>query len=456
MGSGHFLVAALDRIEAKLSAWLALHPVPAVTAELNRLRNTAFEALGDLGAGVEIETGSLLRRQVARHCIYGVDRNRVAVELARLSIWVHTFVPGLPLSLLDHNLVCGDSLTGVGTLDEAVVALDPGADPVAPSLFRDQIEGLLGRAEGALRRLALTSDANKAEIDEARQAHDDARAAVAPARALFDLITAQRAGACTLPQRFDETTLLNEAAAEQVRTAIHNLQPVHFPAAFPEVVLRDNPGFDCLLGNPPWEKVVADREVWWGVHLPGVRSLPVSQRRARIDSLEAARPDLAAAFEADHERADDLKRLLRATFPNLGSGQTDLYKAFSWANLELARGGGRVGLVLPRSAVSDAGMTNWRSRVLANSEPPPGIGRANWSPWRPSSTTGDGCSRTSTGPTRWRCWRSPARVGRHLPQQPAVGLRRRRPALHGRTRCGPPTIPATFAPKGVALRTHLT
>ena len=93
------------------------HPPPrslAVTAELNRLRNTALEALGELAAGVEIESGSLLRRQVARHCVYGVDKNRVAVELARLAIWVHTFVPGLPLSFLDHNLVQGDSLTGVG------------------------------------------------------------------------------------------------------------------------------------------------------------------------------------------------------------------------------------------------------------------------------------------------------------------------------------------------------
>ena len=371
MGSGHFLVAALDRIEARLSAWLALHPVPAVSAELNRLRDTALAALGDLGAGVEIETGSLLRRQVARHCIYGVDRNRVAAELARLSIWVHTFVPGLPLSLLDHNLIYGDSLTGVGTLDEVVTALDPDADPQAPSLFRNQIEGLLARAEGALSRLARTSDADKAEIDEAREAHAEARAAVEPARALFDLVAAHRAGACTLPQRFDEATLLKEAAAEEVRTAIRNLQPVHFPAAFPEVIRRENPGFDCLLGNPPWEKVVADREVWWGVHLPGVRSLPVSQRRARIDDLEAARPDLAAAFESDRARADDLKRILRATFPNLGSGQTDLYKAFSWANLAQASDGGRVGLVLPRSAVSDAGMANWRTHVVADNAPPP-------------------------------------------------------------------------------------
>ena len=75
---GHFLVAALDRIEARLSAWLAQHPVPGVSAELDRLRDTALAALGDRGVGVEIESGSLLRRQVARHCIYGVDRNQVA------------------------------------------------------------------------------------------------------------------------------------------------------------------------------------------------------------------------------------------------------------------------------------------------------------------------------------------------------------------------------------------
>ena len=83
---GHFLVAALDRVEARLSAWLTLNPVPTVSAELLRLRQTAEEALGDLSDGVEIESSSLLRRQVARHCVYGVDGNRVAVELARLAI----------------------------------------------------------------------------------------------------------------------------------------------------------------------------------------------------------------------------------------------------------------------------------------------------------------------------------------------------------------------------------
>jgi hypothetical protein len=170
MGSGHFLVAAIDRIEARLSGFLALNPIPQVTAELDRLRAAAYDALGPLGEGVEVEYASLLRRQVARRCVYGVDINPVAVELARLGIWIHTFVPGLPLSFLDHSLVTGDSLTGIGTLDEALLALDPEPLLGQPSLFRDEILAVLGRAESALRRLARTADSSAAEIAAARDA----------------------------------------------------------------------------------------------------------------------------------------------------------------------------------------------------------------------------------------------------------------------------------------------
>ena len=367
MGSGHFLVAAVDRIEARLSAWLSLHPIPAVVDELARLRRAALGSLGVLADGVEIETGSLLRRQVARHCVYGVDLNRVAVELARLGIWVHTFVPGLPLSFLDHNFVQGDSLTGVASLGEVVTTFDPDADPDKPTLFRIVIESWLAKAEHSLRRLARTSDADKREIEQARQAHRSAREEVVEARALFDVITAVRAGACSLPE-FDERAIVELAATDEVAEAIDRFDPVHFPSTFPEVFLRDRPGFDCLLGNPPWEKVVVDREIWWGTHLPGVRSLPVAQRRARINSLEHSRPDLAAEYKDERQRTKDYKVLLRATFPRLGSGNTDLYKAFSWANYALIREGGRLGTVLPRSAVADAGMANWRTEIIRERE----------------------------------------------------------------------------------------
>ncbi len=367
MGSAHFLVAAVDRIETRLSAWLTLQPVPAVTAELNRLRTTALKALGDLGDATEIEQSSLLRRQVARHCIYGVDKNSVAVELARLAIWVHTFVVGLPLSFLDHNLVEGDSLTGVASVDDAAAAVKPKGSKAESSLFVYLLDTMLAGCLEPLARLGRLNDADKSEIEEARAAQLESREAVSPVRAVFDVATAVRAGAIKIHSDFDFTpeSIAQLAKEEAVQEAIRRLTPVHYPTVWPEVFARsERSGFDCLLGNPPWEKVVVDREVWWGMHLPGVRALPVAKRRNRIDALEASRTDLAVEFEDERERADALKKVLRDTFPNLGSGQTDLYKAFSWANYALCRDGGRLGIVLPRSAVSDAGMANWRKEIV--------------------------------------------------------------------------------------------
>ena len=370
MGSAHFLVAAVDRIEASLSAWITLHPVPAITAELNRLRQAATDALGDFASG-EIEDGSLLRRQIARHCVYGVDKNRVAVELARLAIWVHTFVPGLPLSFLDHNLVCGDSLTGVASIDDATSAIIPKGAKEDASLFIYQLRSWLADCTEPLARLGRLNDATKSEIREARDAHDEHQKLVEPVDAVFDVATAVRAGDLKTPKASDCTPekIASLASDPEVRSAIARLAPIHYPTVWPEVFSREGrEGFDCLIGNPPWEKVVVDREVWWGMHLPGVRSLPVKQRRAKIDALEAMRPDLADEFETEKRRAEELKLVIRAMFPNLGSGQTDLYKAFAWANLTLCRDGGKIGLVLPRSAVSDAGMANWRRRVTGERE----------------------------------------------------------------------------------------
>ena len=365
MGSGHFLVAALDRIEARLSAWLALHQAPAVTNELLRLRSAAEDALGDLKDGVEIESSSLLRRQVARHCVYGVDRNRVAVELARLAIWVHTFVPGLPLSLLDHNLVCGDSLTGVGTLDEVVTAFEPNADPDKPSLTRLQVEQMLDRAGAVLQRLARISDANKREIDDARSLNADMVAAVAGARAAFHVITARRADICDLPENFDEEVLLRLSQTEVVTKTLRELMPLHFPAAFPEVFLRDRPGFDCLLGNPPWESVVVAEHVWWGIHLPGIRGQPIKAMNDAVARFRVTRPDLEALFEQELENAESMRAVLRKTFPALGSGYTDLYKAFAWRNWHLVRQAtGRVGVVLPRGALQAKGSEQWRNVII--------------------------------------------------------------------------------------------
>ena len=108
----------------EMAAFLADHDIPGVTHELRHLEAAARDAAGPDAPAPE--PSSLLRRQIARRCIYGLDINPVAVELARVSIWIHTFVRGLPMSSLDHNLVCANSLTGIGSVDEALDVLVDG------------------------------------------------------------------------------------------------------------------------------------------------------------------------------------------------------------------------------------------------------------------------------------------------------------------------------------------
>jgi hypothetical protein len=367
MGSGHFLVAAVDRIEARLSGFLALHPIPQVLAELEELRGAALNALGDLADGVEIETTSLLRRQVARRCVYGVDRNDMAVELARLAMWIHTFVPGLPLSFLSHGLVQGDSLAGIGTLDEALEVLDPRGNPGQDSLFRDEIRSFLAKAETALTRLALAVEKTTRDVDASRAAQREALAAVEPARQLFDILVAARLGRTSVPVDVREAALAQHPGIQAAADLAAELGPLHFPVAFPEVFLRPSPGFDCILGNPPWEEATVEKLGFWTLRHPGLKSMRPAEQSAEISRLEESRPDLVTEYEAERKRTDSLRELLlTGPYPGMGTGDPDLYKAFCWRFWNLTRDDGAVGVVLPRSALSAAGSAPWRQAVLAS------------------------------------------------------------------------------------------
>lgn len=369
MGSGHFLVAAVDRIEARLSAFLALHPLPKVAAELDRLRASALSALGALGEGVDIERSALLRRQVARRCVYGVDVSPIAVELARLGLWIHTFIPGLPLSFLDHSLVCGDSLTGIGTLDEATSALDPENSPGQASLFRGQIDAVLGRAEGALARLANVAEASIEDITEAQHAQQQAADATRPVRELFDLILAARLGEAAPLHAFDESAIAKNAQRDKAESLREELHAVHFPIAFPEVFVGNHAGFDCVLGNPPWQEATVEELGFWALRFPGLKGLAQVAKREMIGRLREERPDLVTEYEREVAAMARLREsLLTGPYPGMGTGDPDLYKAFAWRFFALARKRGRIGIVLPHSIFATKGSAPWRQAVLSHSE----------------------------------------------------------------------------------------
>jgi hypothetical protein len=371
MGSGHFLTAAVDRIEITFSGYLAKRHLPDVLDELARLRQAARVALGPQAEEIDpIEDTQLLRRQIARRCIYGVDLNPIAVELARLSLWVHTFVPGLPLSFLDHSLVVGNSLVGIATIQEASDWLRE----IVGTLYAVSEERLLGSAKGALDRLARLSDATAAEIERARQAFREARKATQPAEALFDVLAAARISDDVRAEVFQHASHWMEAPDSVVRSKARTLAaeslkaipPFHFPVAFPEVFLREESGFDVIVGNPPWEKEKVEENRFWTRHYPGFHSLSQKERETITRRLRTQRPDLAQAYEREAEQSDLLRRVLvSGPFPGMGTGDPDVYKAFCWRFWNLAHGkGGRIGVVLPRSAWAAKGSQDFRMVVL--------------------------------------------------------------------------------------------
>ena len=362
-GSGHFLVAAVDHLEQGMTDYLSRRPLPGVDRELAKLRQAADDALGDLSAHIELDNSQIMRRQIAKRCIYGVDLNPIAVSLAQVAIWLHTFVAGLPLSFLNRNLVVGNSLVGIGRMQEISDMLSGQDRPLLPFDPSDMIQA----ASEPLAKLARINDATIADIRRAYRAWESAQKALAPARTLCDLVTAARiAGKVPLFEDEDWQRLVETGElrpdVQAILDELGDTEPFHFPVAFPEVFMRERSGFDAVVGNPPWDEPVAREHAFWARHFPGFRALSERDKKTMAEDLRKSRPDLVQAYESERADNDRLRKMLSCgVYPGMGTGDPDLYKGFThrfWALL--SRDGGVLGVVLPRSALNAMGSTDFR------------------------------------------------------------------------------------------------
>lgn len=398
MGSAHFLVAAVDRIEAAFSAFLADNPLPEVVNELASLRKSAAEQLSLPVVDVGLDDSVLLRRLIAKRCVYGLDINEIAVELSRLAMWIHTFVPGLPLSFLNHGLVWGNSLTGVGSLDEIrAIFTEFGL------LFGDPVEEFLQAASGTLTTMAGIVDKSVSDVAAAAATDERLRTDLEPLAALCDLIVGERTTAhlgtvteeevyydkfgkqkvrkvrvphpdrillgpaVTSPDSLDalREAILTHPDLPRAREIAAKLHAVHMPVAFPEVFMRENPGFDCIVGNPPWDEVTVEVPKFWRRYYPGLMGMKQDKQKAKIKELKKQHPDALPAYEQEVARAEEMRKaLLALPYPGLGTGDVDLYQIFAWRCWTLLRDDARLGMVFPRSVTNTAGTAPWREAVL--------------------------------------------------------------------------------------------
>ena len=359
-GSGHFLVQVVDALADEAARFLARRPLP----QLAR----AMEDLREGGAGGEVEDMALLRRLLVKHSVFGVDVSPMGAEIATLSLWLAAFVPGLALSYLGRNIHRGNSLLGVGDY-KVITRKNP--------LFTKPSEQALELAAEAVARVASGQDRTPTEYDRSRAADDAASVATGGLRNVFDLWVAGLSfglakGRDPVIEKGIEIVEGNEEVLKSFEARLRRASELaekhsflHWSLAFPQVFARERPGFDAVVGNPPWEEITVEELGFYTLFLPGVNSLPGAEREAAVADLRAKRPDLSGRLAAEQERVKAERGALAGGEYESTSGDPDLYKYFCQRYRALLRPGGYLGVVLPRSAFNAKGSAGFRDWLHA-------------------------------------------------------------------------------------------
>jgi hypothetical protein len=332
MGSGAFLVA--------VCRYLA-------TAYEQALVRDGAVTTGDIGPADRAG----FRRAVAQRCLYGVDRNPTAVQLARLSLWLCTLAADRPLTFFDHHLRVGNSLAGASPRD--ISRQPPGArrrgrstrTSGLPLFAVDDLHGRLAATRVSRLAMAAQPDDSAAHVrakERALAALDGDRGPLAMWRRLADAWCAawfwpdaaappwSALSACVRDGSSGAPSALESHWLETLAATCARERFFHWELEFPEVFFDDrgdpltSAGFDAVLGNPPWDALRAES---------GARPLTIFSRESGCYRLQ-------------------------------GEGHANLYQLFAERALQLVRPGGRIGAVMPSGLMADHGCRRLREALI--------------------------------------------------------------------------------------------
>lgn len=406
-GSGHFLLAAARRIAEAVAQHQSVDGV--VTPEAYR------EAL----------------RNVIQHCIYGVDINPLAIELARMALWLEGFSQGKPLSFLDHHLKVGNSILGVGEFSQLDYGISNKAfnnkkagddEGVCAELLKRNKEGLLYlenilQSEKNDNEPSLFSESSTVEtidwieslesesiLDEQRKenAYNELRQTLSQSlqKQKCDLYMAGYLCPKTVETAYCVPTtetmvrLRNGELEQKDRIVLEYATKFceenkifHWPLEFEGVFAQG--GFDCVLGNPPWEKAKIEDDKWFAVRYPDIANAEKKAIREKmIDALSRGRlgfeykglplsDDVERAEKALYKQYAEAKRQAAVAavyghlsedeggrFPLTGTGDTNLYAYVSELMINIRKTSGTVGVVVPPGLVTDDAYKNFAQKML--------------------------------------------------------------------------------------------
>lgn len=382
-GSGHFLIAAAHRIG---------------------------RVLAQIRTGDDEPTSQALNkavRDVISHCIYGVDLNPMAVELCKVNLWLESLEAGKPLTFLDHRILMGNSLFGTtpalmqqGIPNEAFTMLTGDHKQMVNeykginrgelkarasgqrSIF-DQLPAdytYLTRAMNALEDIPQDNIAQIHEIERrylALAQNPEYRKAKLLADGWCAAFVWEKNGFNhdlpmpitdrlyrQLEENPDNLSLVDSRYIPHIARLADEYHFFHWHIAFPDVFVvetSDNPhgwtgGFDCVLGNPPWERIKLQEKEWFAQRAPEIANAPnANARKQMIDHLRETENPLYLDFLADLRKAEGESHYARSSnrFPLCGRGDVNTYALFAETARQLLHPNGRAGIIVPSGIATD-------------------------------------------------------------------------------------------------------
>lgn len=376
MGSGHFLVAVVDEITMWIVGLLDRNPDAPLAKEIGEDRQRIIDE--QAAKGIEIDTELLtfnviLKRMVMKRCVYGVDINPLAVELAKLSLWLDSFTIGTPLTFLDHHIRAGDSLIGLWLQD--LKARKP--ENTTLDAWTESVDSI----GNIMQQVSYPADLNVEEVKRSKENYGQIRDAGKPLRTLLSMKTAgvideglERRMPRNLPmvEEAVRNDKLNKVVwAEPVKKAIEyadKFQFFHWELEFPDAFVDERRGFDLVVMNPPWDAVRPFDDEFFSQYHAGFRRIATKAEKEKIMKTLLRDKNIHQQYEDYANRIQS-----RITFFKK-SGQYDKRGskgiAFdSWAlflerAMKLASKMGTLSILIPSSILGNEGATEIRSMIL--------------------------------------------------------------------------------------------
>jgi hypothetical protein len=317
----------------------------------------------------------------------------MAVELAKLSLWLDSFTLGAPLSFLDHHLKSGNSLVGATLEGYRALRRDAQGALVGAGLFATAHSFDVETVVARLHELVILSDATRDQVKQSQVLYRDIERGLFAMRVMLDVVASR---AFSNPPRRegrgrsavvvdDVATLLADDGAlgvlggliregretvgqlpDHLRLCALNVLEdrerhafFHWELAFPEVLLGEGtPGFDAVITNPPWEKIPIIETEFFAQHKPDIARLQTaSQRKLAIARLEHDAPELWASFLDAKRAREEMLSFSHSSgdYPLLGRGISNFYALMVERSIGLLKPSGRSGFVVPSGLCTDYG-----------------------------------------------------------------------------------------------------